>query len=332
MEIVPAVPAPDFKQISSWKNSDPLSIGNLKGSVILIDLWTYTCIFCLRTLPLMTLLNNKYSKYGLRVIQAHSAEYDFARITENVENALSYYKLDRIPVAIDNRNKTWEAYGDSYWPKHVLIDSNGFVRYEHAGYGRITDFEAQVRELLEEAGNTISEPREENEPHDDIYEIYGMQFDGIAPETCVGYSRLRKFGNRQKMKPNVLNTAIDQDEHLDNVVYLRGPWIWENEGVRACPKVDATASIVMKYNAATRVHVIMGTIDGTDTTTKIYLDGEPVENDQLGRNVALVNGSSICTVKHPIIYNLINTQTAGTHEIEIVASSDNTIIYTFVFG
>ncbi len=185
---------------------------------------------------------------------------------------------------------------------------------------------------MEEAGNTISEPCEENEPHDDMYEIYGMQFDGIAPETCVGYSRLRKFGNRQKMKPNVLNTAIDQDEHLDNVVYLRGPWIWENEGVRACPKIDATASIVMKYNAATRVHAIMGTIDGTDTTTKIYLDGKPVETDQLGRNVALVNGSSICAIKHPIIYNLINTQTAGTHEIEIVASSDNTIIYTFVFG
>jgi hypothetical protein len=280
----------------------------------------------------MTLLNNKYSKYGLRVIQAHSAEYDFARITENVENALSYYKLDKIPVAIDNRNKTWEAYGDSYWPKHVLIDTNGFVRYEHAGYGQISVFEAQVRELLEEAGITISEPCEENEPHDDIYEIYGMQFDGIAPETCVGYSRLRKFGNRQKIKPNVLDTAIDQGEHLDNVVYLRGPWIWENEGVRACPKADATASIVMKYNAATRVHVIMGTIDGTDTTTKIYLDGKPVETDQLGRNVAFVNGSSICALKHPLIYNLINTQTAGTHEIEIVASSDNTIIYTFVFG
>src|SRR5215831_3667867 len=172
MELIPAIPAPDFKQIAYWKNSNPLSLSDLKGSVILIDFWTYTCIFCLRTLPLMKLLNKKYFKYGLRVIQAHSAEYEFARLAENIETALSYYNLNKIPIAVDSKNKTWESYGNSYWPKHVLIDSNGFVRYEHAGYGHIIDFEAQVRELLEEAGNTISEPCEENDPHDDIYEIY----------------------------------------------------------------------------------------------------------------------------------------------------------------
>lgn len=92
----------------------------------------------------MKILDKKYSRYGLKVIQAHSAEYEFARLTENVLNALTYYNLDKIPVAIDSNNKTWEAYGNSYWPKHVLVDNNGFVRYEHAGYGNITDFEEQV--------------------------------------------------------------------------------------------------------------------------------------------------------------------------------------------
>ena len=116
-----------------------------------------------------------------------------------------------------------------------------------------------MRELLEEAGNTISEPLERSDPPDEIFEIYGMHFDGVAPEICVGYSRLRKFGNKQKMKPNELNIAIDQGAHLDNVVYLRGPWIWEKEGVRACAKGDDVASIVIKYNAASRVHAIMGT-------------------------------------------------------------------------
>jgi len=109
LELIPAIPAPDFKQISSWKNSDPLSVGGLRGSVILLDFWTYTCIFCLRTLPLMKLLDRKYSRYGLKVIQAHSAEYEFARSSENVANALSYFSLDKIPVALDSQNKTWEA-------------------------------------------------------------------------------------------------------------------------------------------------------------------------------------------------------------------------------
>jgi thiol-disulfide isomerase/thioredoxin len=332
LELIPAIPAPDFKQISSWKNSEPLSVGGLRGSVILLDFWTYTCIFCLRTLPLMKLLDRKYSRYGLKVIQAHSAEYEFARSSENVANALSYFSLDKIPVALDSQNKTWEAYGNSYWPKHVLIDSNGFVRYEHAGYGRINDFEEQVRELLEEAGNNISEPLEGSDPPDEIYEIYGMHFDGVAPEICVGYSRLRKFGNRQKMKPNELNIAVDKGAHIDNIVYLRGPWFWEKEGIRAGAKRNDAASIVIKYNAASRVHGIMGTSNKEAANTRIYLDGKPLDSNQLGKNVNLQDGSSTCTVKHPLVYNLVNTQAIETHEIEIVASSANLVFYTFVFG
>ena len=96
-----------------------------------------------------------------------------------------------------------------------------------------------------------------------------MHFDGVAPEICVGYSRLRKFGNKQNMKPNELNIAIDQGAHLDNVVYLRGPWIWEKEGVRACAKGDDVASIVIKYNEALRVHAIkMGTLESRGSDGK----------------------------------------------------------------
>ncbi|MFZ0326794.1 MAG: redoxin family protein [Nitrososphaeraceae archaeon] len=332
MDLIPAIPAPDFRQISSWHNSKSLSINDLKGNVILLDFWTFTCIFCLRTIPLMKILDKKYSRYGLKVIQAHSSEYEFARLTENVLNALTYYNLDKIPVAIDSNNKTWEAYGNSYWPKHVLVDNNGFVRYEHAGYGNITDFEEQVRELLEEAGHTISEPLEVTNPPDEIYETYGMHFDGIAPEICVGYSRLRKFGNKQKMKTNEINIATDQGIHLNNVVYLRGPWVWEKEGVRSCAKADDASSIAIKYNSASRVHAIMGTYDRNPGTIKIKLDGKPLTRNQLGRNAKLEAGSAICTFGAPLIYNLVNTQVKETHEIEIFASSDNIIFYTFVFG
>jgi thiol-disulfide isomerase/thioredoxin len=145
MDIIPAIPAPEFKGIRIWANSKPLSIKDLKGKVVLLDCWTYTCIFCLRTIPVMERLQKKYSRYGFQVIQAHSTEYEFASDIQNIHKALSRYNVNNIPVAFDTNNKTWEAYGNMYWPKHVLIDHNGFIRYEHAGYGAIEEFEMLLR-------------------------------------------------------------------------------------------------------------------------------------------------------------------------------------------
>jgi thiol-disulfide isomerase/thioredoxin len=160
MELIPATPAPEFKEITDWANSQPLSIKDLKGKVVIIDCWTYTCIFCLRTIPMMRRLQQKYGKYGLQVVQAHSAEYHFATDHANIKRALSQYNINDVPVAFDINNKTWEAYGNMYWPKHVFVDHNGFVRYEHAGYGGMEDFEDVVVELLQEAGNKPVEEKE----------------------------------------------------------------------------------------------------------------------------------------------------------------------------
>src|SRR5918912_718090 len=222
MDIVPAYPAPEFKDIVKWANSEPMSIKDLRRKVVLLDCWTYTCIFCLRTIPIMKRLQEKYQKYGLQVIQAHSAEYEFARDVTNIHNALSRYDVRSIPLAVDSENKTWDAYGNSYWPKHVLIDQNNFVRYEHAGYGEIKDFEVTIRELLSEEGQIPTEDLDTENPVDEIFDTYGMHFSGIAPEICVGYSRLRRFGNNQTMKPDVPFTAVDPNLHVDNVVYLHG--------------------------------------------------------------------------------------------------------------
>ncbi|MFL6502435.1 MAG: redoxin family protein, partial [Nitrososphaera sp.] len=178
MDLIPAVAAPEFTEITEWANSPPLSIKGLKGKVVLIDCWTYTCIFCLRTIPIMRQLQQKYGKYGLQVIEAHSAEYQFATQHDNIKRALARYNVTDIPVAFDINNKTWEAYGNMYWPKHILIDHNGFIRYEHAGYGAMGDFEDIVVELLQEAGNKPIEGKEHENPQDEIYDTYGMHFYG----------------------------------------------------------------------------------------------------------------------------------------------------------
>jgi thiol-disulfide isomerase/thioredoxin len=333
MELIPANPAPEFKEITGWANSQPLSIKGLKGKVVIIDCWTYTCIFCLRTIPMMRRLQQKYGKYGLQVVEAHSAEYHFATDHANIKRALSHYNINDVPVAFDTNNKTWEAYGNMYWPKHVFIDHNGFVRYEHAGYGGMEDFEDVVVELLQEAGNKPVEEEEQNDPKDEIYDIYGMQFYGMAPEICVGYSRLRRFGNNQTLKPEALNVVVDPGSHDVNVVYLRGRWIWQREGVQyGAGGKERSAAVIMKYNAAKRVHCIMGTSDGKPGKIEIKLDGNHLTREQLGRHAKLESEVSIASIEWSFMYNLVRADKPETHEIEIIPRSDNIVFYTFVFG
>jgi thiol-disulfide isomerase/thioredoxin len=333
MDIIPAVPAPEFKDISIWANSEPLSIKSLKGKVILLDCWTYTCIFCLRTIPIMKRLQQKYANNGFQVIQAHSSEYNFAKDTRNIQRALMRYNINNIPVAFDINNRIWEAYGNMYWPKHVLIDHNGFVRYEHAGYGGIQDFESAVIELLEEAGQKLPEDRDSENPTDEIFNTYGMHYYGIAPEICVGYSRFRRFGNNQTMKRDEQNYVVDSGAHDYNLVYLRGKWIWEREGVRFSSNgKEKDPAIIIKYDSAKRVHGIIGSSDSKVGRIEVKLDGNYLTEKHAGKDVTIKNGVSFVEVKWPFMHNLVTTEKPEIHEIEIIPRSNNFIFYTFVFG
>jgi thiol-disulfide isomerase/thioredoxin len=335
VQLIPASQAPEFKAVSGWANSGPLSIKDLKGKVVILDCWTYTCIFCLRTIPMMRRLQEKYARHGLQVVQAHSAEYHFATDHENIRKALARYNVTTLPVAFDTANKTWEAYGNMYWPKHVVIDHNGFVRYEHAGYGDISEFEPVIAELLEEAtGKKPAIEYDEKNPGDEIFETYGMHFAGMAPETCIGYSRMRRFGNNQTFKPDGANVATDPGSHFDNVVYLRGKWIWQREGVQFAPGgKEAKPAAIMKYNSAARVHGIMGTSDGGPGRAEIRLDGNPLAKEQLGKDARIEkDGASVVDINWPFMHNLLKTEKPEVHEIEIIPRSDNFQFYTFVFG
>ena len=332
MDVIPATPAPEFKEISGWANTNPLSIKGMKGKVVMLDCWTYTCIFCLRTIPALRRLMQKYGKYDLQVIQAHSSEYKFATDHGNIKRALERYDID-IPNAFDTNNKTWEAYGDMYWPKHVIIDHNGFIRYEHAGYGGIADFEDAIIELLEEAGKKPIEERDQSDPSDEILDTYGMHFYGMAPETCIGYSRLRRFGNNQTLKPDTTNIVIDPGSHDINVVYLRGKWIWQREGVQISPGgKEQNPAIIMNYKEATRVHGIMGTSDGNSGRIEIKLDGNHLTKAQLGKDAKLDGNISVADINWSFMHNLIKTEKPEMHEVELIPRSDNFVFYTFVFG
>jgi thiol-disulfide isomerase/thioredoxin len=142
-----AGPAPEFTGIEKWLNSEPLSMQQLRGKVVLIDFWTYTCINCVNTLPHVKHWHQKYKDQGLVVVGVHTPEYAFERSTENVKKALTRFQIS-YPVAQDNRYATWSAYSNRYWPAVYLIDRKGRIAYTHFGEGQYAQTEAAIQALL----------------------------------------------------------------------------------------------------------------------------------------------------------------------------------------
>src|SRR3954449_9061249 len=150
--------APDFTGNQRWFNTPgnrPLSLASLRGKVVLVDFWTYTCINCLRTLPYLKALDQRYRKDGLVIVGVHTPEFPFERDAGNVERAIKQNGI-RYPVAQDNGYKTWDAWGNQYWPAEYLVDAKGRVRFTHFGEGGYKEKERVVRELLAEAGKPVS--------------------------------------------------------------------------------------------------------------------------------------------------------------------------------
>lgn len=140
-------PAPEFTGIEQWLNSEPLSMRQLRGKVVLVDFWTYDCINCINTLPYVKEWHRKYKDQGLVVVGVHTPEYAFERSTENVRSAIKRFDI-RYPVAQDNRFATWSAYNNRYWPAVYLIDKKGQVVYSHFGEGQYAQTEAAIKTLL----------------------------------------------------------------------------------------------------------------------------------------------------------------------------------------
>jgi len=144
-------PAPEFTGIDKWLNSEPLTIKQLRGKVVLVDFWTYTCSNCINTLSNVKDWNQKYKDQGLVVVGVHTPEYPFERDTRNVEKAIKRFGIT-YPVAQDNEYATWGAYNNQYWPAFYLIDKQGKVVYTHFGEGNYAQTEAQIQALLAQKG------------------------------------------------------------------------------------------------------------------------------------------------------------------------------------
>lgn len=184
--------APDVKNIAAWINSDPQTIASLKGRVVLIDFWTYSCINCIRTQPYLNAWHDKYATNGLVIIGVHAPEFAFEKVPKNVEKAVKDANI-KYPVALDNDFATWQAYNNKFWPAKYLIDKDGQVRYTHFGEGDYDVTESTIQALLKEAGNQVTTSIEKQSKP-----IASQS--GQTPETYLGHSRGERLANAKEFK------------------------------------------------------------------------------------------------------------------------------------
>jgi len=305
--------APEFVGNERWFNTPgdrPLTLRGLRGRVVLVDFWTYSCINCIRTLPYLKAWDKRYRKDGLTIVGVHSPEFPFERDPGNVEEAIERNGL-RYPVAQDNELRTWEAYDNQYWPAEYFIDARGRVRYVHFGEGEYGEKEKVIRELLAEAGDRVGKP---------MSGARGIEAEAgvTTPETYLGAARAERFTN-PKLSPGLHDFAAPAKVPENEFAY-RGPWRIEFHSATA-----AGGSLELNFGAR-RVYLVLGTVDGRPRRVRVTLDGKPI-GAAAGSDV---HGGTV-TVRAQRLYELVDLPRVGQHLLRLEPEA-GVMGYAFTFG
>lgn len=280
--------APEFQGIQNWINSDPLTLAELKGKVVLVDFWTYSCINCVRTQPYLNAWHDKYEDDGLVTVGMHAPEFSFEKVPENVERAIKDADI-KYPVAMDNDFKTWNAYHNQYWPAKYLIDKNGTIRYTHFGEGEYEETEKTIQDLLKESGKTVNASIEAKKDT-------GSSQYGQTPETYLGYERAESFVNNDEFIINkpvsyTLNKNLNRDEWS-----LGGRWQVNDESSQAM--VDG-AKLQLNFSAK-EVYLVMSGPPGALVDVSVKGMSEPGGLD--------VNSNKQVKLDGARLYKLVDTK------------------------
>ena len=286
-------PAPEFRGITRWLNSKPLTLEGLRGRVVLIDFWTYSCVNCLRTLPYIRDWHDRYRQAGLTIVGVHSPEFAFERVESNVrENAADLGV--RWPVALDNEFATWGAWHNQYWPAKYLIDREGHVRYFHFGEGDYTETEEAIRSLLGERAPAAS-GRADTSP-------VGQ----VTPESYLGHERLARNGGEPVVEDERHVYTLPR-EVTDNELAFGGRWTVQDERAVAGPG----ARLRLRYRARDVFLVLTGT-----GSVEVLVDGRR-------ERVVKVDGDRL--------YTLVERPRNREHLLEL-RLTPGLAAYAFTFG
>lgn len=255
--ITPEVGAntPELVGITNWINSPPLSMMQLKGKVVLVDFWTYSCINCLRTLPYIEKWYAEYKDRGFIVIGVHTPEFEFEKDPKNVAEAAERLGV-KYPVAQDNDYATWQAFHNNYWPAHYLIDKNGIIRSIHFGEGAYVDTENEIRELLGMTTLQMQEPSRSSRP--------------ITPETYLGILRGKSYTQENSIQLNQKVKYKYTSPLQEDAIGLKGDWTVQKDRITS----EGEESFLDLNFQAKDVYLVLS--GSSKTPIEVMLDGKKV--------------------------------------------------------
>lgn len=296
-----AKPAPEIVGITEWINGDPQTLAKLKGKVVLIDFWTYSCVNCLRSSPYINAWYDAYKDEGFVVLGLHAPEFAFEKNKVNVEKAVRETYDIKYPVGLDNDFATWKAYNNQFWPAKYLIDKDGNIRYTHFGEGEYDTTENQIRELLKETAADVK--NQETAKIKPVAES-NLNLQNLTPETYLGWGRHDKFVNKDDLGRDQAFNKTNKYEFKpleSNEWSLDGNWQIDNESIIP---TENDAKLKFKVNA-NQVFVVAGSQNEAKINVKV--NGQPIQDfDPKISGDDVFNGQ--ISIKDDKLYKIIKSQ------------------------
>lgn len=316
---------PPLTGATQWLNSLPLSREMLRGKVVLVDFWTYSCINCLRTLPYLKAWDEKYRTQGLVIIGIHAPEFPFEKDLRNVRQAIRDLGIT-YPVAIDNQYAIWNAYKNEYWPAHYLFDTNGEIRHKHFGEGAYRETEQKIQTLLREAHQGDARTVD-----DQLVQVSGTGAMAAAakmahsPETYLGYARQQNLASPEVLRNDVASSYSMPHILKPNQWALQGKWLVSGQS----SVLQAAGGAISYYFQGRDLHLVLGSRSGKPVRFKVTLDGAAPGTDHGIDIDAPGNG----IIREQRLYQLIRqTGKTGFHTFRIEFPDGDAEAFAFTFG
>jgi cytochrome c biogenesis protein CcdA/thiol-disulfide isomerase/thioredoxin len=305
---------PDLSTIDGYINTDgkPITIGEFREEkVVLLDIWTYSCINCIRTLPYLNEWHQKYKDQGLVILGLHTPEFAFERIQKNVEEAVEKFKI-KYPVVLDNDFSTWHAYKNRYWPRKYLIDLDGYVVYDHIGEGGYDETERQIQRALRELHSRLDMQSEVSggivDPEGKTTVDHGQVG---SPEIYFGSARNEYFANGKRGVSGVQNLTLPTESDVKpNQLYLGGTWSLTSEHAEN----QGSGEVLFKYKAKD-VYIVASSASGGDM--EVYVDGKLTKTTN---------------IKEEELYTVVEGEDYSEHTLMLKVKDSDVQIFAFTFG
>lgn len=322
--LVPGTYLQGLSGATGWLNSKPLTAGDLKGKVVLIDFWDYSCINCIRAIPYVNAWAQKYKDSGLVVIGVHTPEFDIEKQTPNVQRAVTKFGI-AYPVAIDSNYAIWNAFHNQYWPAHYFIDARGVVRYVHFGEGEYDQSERWIQQLLGElktkpaSSGTVAVDAQGVQAAADMADVH-------SPETYIGYARARHFASPGGIAHDSAKTYAAPGQLKLNEWALAGDWLSHPQFA----VLQSRGGAIVFYFHARDLHLVLGPQpNGQPVRYRVTIDGQaPGENHGVDTD-AQGNG----VVSEHRLYQLIRLKgSVASHLFAIEFLDPGVQAFSFTFG